>query len=65
MVSQPEVGSFEREIEIKGAENVDGVYIVAPEVEKPKTAHFILKLSDKGSPPLARYKRIIVDVVPQ
>ena len=61
----PEPGSYEEEITVKGAENAHGAYVVAPEVEKPETAHFILQLTDKGSPPLTRYKRIIVNVVPR
>lgn len=61
----PEAGSYEEEIQINSAENAHGAYIVAPEVEKPETAHFILKLSDKGSPPLTRYKRVIVNVLPR
>ncbi|MEO6850150.1 MAG: hypothetical protein ABI203_10925 [Mucilaginibacter sp.] len=34
--------------------------IVAPIVDKKETAHFILKVTDKGTPHLSRYKRIIV-----
>jgi hypothetical protein len=48
-----------------GAENVHGVYITAPQVEKPEILHFILKLTDKGTPALARYKRVILHVAPQ
>ena len=63
--SETEAGSFEQEIPINGAENAHGAYLVAPEVEKPETAHFILRLTDKGSPPLTRYQRIVVNVVPR
>ncbi|HRI80481.1 MAG TPA: hypothetical protein PLR06_13190, partial [Cyclobacteriaceae bacterium] len=47
-----------------GAENVHGIYITAPKVEKNETLHFILKVSDKGTPALTRYKRVMVTVSP-
>tara|TARA_R110001583_G_scaffold14793_12_gene61634 strand:+ start:2003 stop:3436 length:1434 start_codon:yes stop_codon:yes gene_type:complete len=61
----PEAGSYKKEIKINGAENAHGAYITAPEVDKKETAHFILKLTDKGTPALTRYKRIIVTIVPK
>lgn len=59
----PEAGSLTKTIKIASAENVHWVYIVAPEVEKNETAHFILKVADKGTPPLSRYKRVIVKIL--
>lgn len=47
-----------------GAENVHGIYITAPKIEKNETLHFILKVSDKGTPALTRYKRVMVTVSP-
>jgi hypothetical protein len=38
--------------------------ITAPVVKKNETIHVILKVTDKGTPALTRYKRIIVTVVP-
>ncbi len=61
----PEAGSYKKEIRISGAENSHGAYVIAPEVEKKETAHFILKVTDKGKPQLSRYKRIIVNIVPK
>ncbi|MBN2369612.1 MAG: DUF1593 domain-containing protein [Vicinamibacteria bacterium] len=58
-----EAGSFKGAISA-GAENSTAVWVVAPKVEKPETAHFILRVTDKGSPPLSRYKRIIVTITP-
>jgi hypothetical protein len=46
------------------AENTIGVAVTAPTVEQPETGHIILKVTDKGSPPLSRYKRIIVTITP-
>ena len=61
----PEAGSLEEEVRVDGAENVHEVYVIAPEVEKEETIHIILKVSDKGTPPLSRYKRVIVSVLPK
>jgi Protein of unknown function (DUF1593) len=60
----PEAGSYKERIPISSAENLLRVDVVAPKVEKPETAHFILKVTDKGSPPLSRYKRVIVTIIP-
>ncbi|MDB4293231.1 DUF1593 domain-containing protein [Maribacter sp.] len=59
----PEESSYKKEMNM-GAENVHIVNLKAPMVEKRETIHFILKVSDKGSPSLSRYKRVIVSVVP-
>jgi len=61
----PEAGSYKKLIKIGGAENAHGVYVRAPEVEKTETAHFILRVTDKGKPRLSRYKRVIVTIVPK
>ncbi len=61
----PEAGSYKKLIKISGAENAHMAYVVAPEVEKEETAHFILKVTDKGIPSLSRYKRVIVTVLPK
>lgn len=60
----PEAGSCKRAATINGAENGDGVWVTAPKVDKPETVHFVLRVTDKGSPPLSRYKRVIVTVIP-
>lgn len=47
------------------AENLYNVHTLkAPDVDKPQTAHFILKVTDKGTPALSRYKRVIVTITP-
>lgn len=61
----PEAGSYKTLIKIDSAENAQGVYVKAPVVEKKETAHFILKLTDKGTPALTRYKRVIVNILPK
>jgi hypothetical protein len=61
----PEAGSYKKFIKIDSAENARGVWVIAPEVEKKETTHFILKVTDKGNPQLSRYKRVIVNIIPK
>ena len=60
----PEAGSYKGAVKIKYAENMPMLDVVAPKVDKPETVHFILRVTDKGNPPLSRYKRVVVTVVP-
>jgi len=60
----PEAGSHKSRVKIDGAENQTGVWITAPQVSRPETLHFILRVADKGTPALARYQRVIVTVKP-
>jgi len=55
-LNYPEAGSYKKLISLNGAENVHAVYFTAPEVTKEETAHFILKVTDRGEPQLSRYK---------
>jgi len=61
----PEAGTYEQLIKVNGAENVHIAYFTAPEVDKTVTAHFILKVTDKGTPQLSRYKRVFVTIEPR
>ena len=61
----PEAGSFAKEIQMGPPENVHNVFIKAPEVDQRETAHIILKVTDKGNPPISRYKRVIVNIEPR
>ncbi|MEM6347593.1 MAG: nucleoside hydrolase-like domain-containing protein, partial [Bacteroidota bacterium] len=61
----PEEGSYKELIPNGAAENIHTYYIQAPEVEKAETVHYILKVTDKGSPAISRYRRIIVTVLPK
>jgi hypothetical protein len=60
----PEAGSYKDEIKLGYAENYHTVTGQAPAVVKTETAHFIVKVSDRGSPALTRYRRVIVIFVP-
>ena len=59
-----EAGSYKQLIKIDSAENLPLVNVVAPVVDQEQTAHFILRVTDKGKPQLSRYKRVIVTVLP-
>jgi len=61
----PEAGTYKKLIKVDGAENAHGAYIIAPVVDKKETAHFILKLTDKGKPQLTRYQRVVVTILPK
>lgn len=59
-----EAGTYKDAVKIEGTENAHGAYILAPKVDKEVTAHFILKVTDKGKPNLSAYKRVIVTIKP-
>jgi hypothetical protein len=63
----PEAGTYKGIVNFGPySENLYNVHTIkAPEVTSPQTVHFILKVTDKGNPPLSRYKRVIVTVVPK
>lgn len=61
----PEAGSYKKEVKIDGTNNAQRFNIVAPEVYEKEMLHFILKVTDKGTPALSRYKRVIVAVLPK
>ena len=57
-------GSYKKLIKLDGAENVHSVNFTAPKVEKKETAHFTLKVTDRGEPQLSRDKRVVVTIMP-
>ena len=61
----PEAGSYREAIELWGAPNLHRRGFASPDVTEPQTAHFILRVTDKGSPPLSRYQRVIVNILPR
>jgi hypothetical protein len=62
----PEAGTYEGIVNFRPfADNLYNVHTIrAPEVDSPKTVHFILKVTDKGTPALSRYQRVIVTIEP-
>lgn len=60
----PEAGTYTGNFLLGQPENAHKVYGTAPVVEAPSTIHVILKVTDKGSPRLSRYQRIILTIEP-
>jgi len=60
----PEAGTYKRPVKIS-PENYNNVWITAPVVENKETIHIVLKITDKGTPNLSRYKRVIVTILPK
>jgi hypothetical protein len=60
-----EAGTCRKFIKFISAENIYRVSVRAPVAEKAEMVHMILKVTDKGNPPLTRYKRVIVNVMPK
>ncbi len=64
-IPYPEAGSLKnRSVHLNIAENMQLVSASAPVVDAPATVQVILRVTDKGTPALSRYKRVIVHVVP-
>jgi hypothetical protein len=60
-----EAGSYKGNISFRPySPNLYDLPVTAPKVDKPETLHFILQVTDKGTPSLTRYKRVIVTVEP-
>ncbi len=62
----PEAGTYNGEVSFGFfAPNLYHMHTIeAPEVDEPETVHFILKVTDKGSPALSRYQRVVVTIEP-
>lgn len=61
----PEAGTYKGNVSSRPySPNLYDLPITAPVVKSPQTIHFILKVTDKGTPALTRYKRVIVTVTP-
>jgi hypothetical protein len=58
----PEAGTYPGRVEL--VPNLYAPHVRAPQVDTPRTIHFVLRVTDKGTPPLSRYRRVIVTVVP-
>ena len=60
----PEIGHWQTVIANGIAANIHTVDFTAPPVTEPREAHFIVRVTDKGDPPLSRYNRVIVTITP-
>lgn len=59
-----EIGHWQTGIANGIAANIHTVDFTAPPVTAPREAHFIVRVTDKGDPPLSRYERVIVTITP-
>lgn len=59
-----EAGTCTPNIKLWGADDVYERSFVAPRVEHACAAHFILKVTHKGRPPLTHYRRVAVTIQP-
>lgn len=60
----PEAGTYSGAVNMMGSRNIHHIYVEAPKVKQKTTIHFILRVTDKGTPALSSYQRVIVSVVP-
>ncbi|HYE32552.1 MAG TPA: nucleoside hydrolase-like domain-containing protein [Methylomirabilota bacterium] len=57
----PEAGSYNGDVEVEGADLVNAEFSI-PRAAAGKEIHIILAVRDIGAPPLASYRRVIVQV---
>jgi Cellulose-binding Sde182, nucleoside hydrolase-like domain/Cellulose-binding protein Sde0182, C-terminal domain len=57
----PEAGTYAGDVKLEGADKRDATVII-PADAKEKTIHIVLEVTDDGSPPLTRYRRVILTV---
>ncbi|NDU97505.1 DUF1593 domain-containing protein [Spirosoma terrae] len=60
-----EVGSLNASSFVLTNSTAEEIKFTAPSVSQAKTMHFILEVTDNGTPALTRYKRLIVNVLPK
>ncbi len=62
----PEAGTYKGIVSTRPySPNLYDIPITAPILESTQTIHFILKVTDKGTPALTRYKRVVITVTPK
>ncbi|MBN2698617.1 MAG: DUF1593 domain-containing protein [Bacteroidales bacterium] len=59
-----EAGTFEGSLEIEDAGNRDASFTIPGDALQGQTIHIICEVTDTGTPPLKRYRRVIVTVGP-
>lgn len=63
-IQYPEAGSYKKTIKLEPPENSHRIFGTAPIVDEEQTGHVVLKVTDKGEPQVARYKKVIVNILP-
>ena len=61
----PEAGSYTGALPPLADSTSPQTSFVAPELDATQTIHLIVAVSDRGSPPLTRYRRVIVTIDPE
>jgi hypothetical protein len=62
----PEAGTYKGSVSFRPySPRLYSIPVTAPVVSESKTVHFILKVTDKGTPALTSYKRVVVTVLPK
>lgn len=60
----PEAGTYRGPLpEVRNARSARAT-LTAPSVKEPRTLHVLLVVTDDGSPPLTRYRRVILNLTP-
>ena len=59
-----EADDYEGEIEIKNADNRDVSLMIPNDINQETTLHIVCEVKDNGTPPLTRYRRVIIQVEP-
>lgn len=57
-----EADTYNGTIDILNANNQDASFKVPDDVAKGETIHIICEVTDNGTPPLARYQRIVIEI---
>ncbi|WP_458232357.1 nucleoside hydrolase-like domain-containing protein [Roseateles sp. P5_E8] len=63
-IPYPEAGTLKAPLPL-GTEVQARIGLRTPEVDAPATAHVIVQVTDKGTPALTRYQRVILHIEPQ
>lgn len=59
----PEASGFNGKVKMD-TENLAKINMVAPKIDKEQVLHVIVRVTDKGSPALSRYQRVLVTLEP-
>lgn len=58
-----EAGTFKEMVETSNPRSTK-ISFIAPKVNQPETIHMIFQATDRGTPPLTTFQRVIITVVP-
>jgi len=58
----PEAGSYDGAVEVQSASSPNAAFAVPADAAVGETIHLVVEVTDRGTPPLTRYQRVIVTV---